>query len=253
MIREAETRAKERQSQRRGQVPEETIEQMLDTRETPRTPSIHGEPPLTASEPDFPPEPTRPTTDTSSVGQKNLLERRMRAGRPMASSLNPPWCVDEKNSSAAPTTRRPKPVKEDYRKSQRTCNQIDFPSYSTKEMSVRVFRTCYWIIKCIFLVQFVFFLKQDARPAANGSRHEKCSWMPNMAGDFVASESRRAIRRPFASRMTHEDRGPQASPLSANPRNAVSPKRGENSCFFEVITQRIVNSTSYCNIQCPDK
>uniref|UniRef100_A0A5K3EYU2 RBPJ-interacting and tubulin-associated protein n=1 Tax=Mesocestoides corti TaxID=53468 RepID=A0A5K3EYU2_MESCO len=119
-------------------------------------------------------EPTRPTADNTNQTQKELLERRMSERPPESHTVRPPWFTEEKKSHRSAPNSKTKPGPEQNWGFQRTCNQIDFPTYSAKEM-------------------------RDARPIVVGSRHEKCSWMPSLAPDFIAEK--RNVGRPLSDKL----------------------------------------------------
>lgn len=83
---------------------------------------------------------TRPTTDDSTEAQKELLERRMTERPPETQSVRPPWFTEEKQNCnplvANPKTKQEKNNKKGFL---RSCNQIDFPSYTAEEMRVSYF------------------------------------------------------------------------------------------------------------------
>nr|CDS32744.1 expressed protein [Hymenolepis microstoma] len=105
------------------------------------------------------------TINDSNESQKELLGRKMAETAPETPSLRPPWFTEE---LATPTrtflSQRPKPESEKKFSFQRSSNQIEFPSYTPEEM-------------------------QSARPAMIDARNKKCTWMPNLAPEFVAQNS----------------------------------------------------------------
>lgn len=80
------------------------------------------------------------TLDDSNECQKELLGRKMVEREPEAPSLRPPWFTEE---LAAPTrttlSQRTKSESEKKCIFQRSCNQIEFPSYTPEEMRVSMY------------------------------------------------------------------------------------------------------------------
>lgn len=77
---------------------------------------------------------TRPTTDESGEAHKELLERRMSERPPATHTVRPPWHTEERSISKVVSSQsRSDPKRWNF---QRTCNQIDFPSYTAEEMRV---------------------------------------------------------------------------------------------------------------------
>lgn len=134
LIREAEARAQARVRLQQKQQPERSLDDK--TQEHPAS-RLYEQEDLTPSAAEVP-EPIKHTVETSSSGQKVLLENRMMRGRPISNTVRPPWFVDDEK----PSYRRTKKTNEKSESSRifhRTCNQVDFPSYSPKEMNVGVF------------------------------------------------------------------------------------------------------------------
>ncbi|EUB59644.1 hypothetical protein EGR_05543 [Echinococcus granulosus] len=117
---------------------------------------------------------TRPTTDDSGKAQKELLELRMSERPPVTHTVQPPWYIEGKptHKIVSPQSKS-EPKKWNF---QRTCNQIDFPSYTAEEM-------------------------RGARPTIMmDSRHKKCTWMPSLAPEVVAESQ--VGRRSISSKLS---------------------------------------------------
>ncbi|VDK38656.1 unnamed protein product [Taenia asiatica] len=119
-------------------------------------------------------EVTQPMTDESGETQKELLERRMSERPPATHTVRPPWYTEEKSISKLVSSQsKSEPKKWSF---QRTCNQIDFPSYTAEEM-------------------------RGARPTIiMEPRHKKCTWMPSLAPEVVAESQ--VGRRSISSRLS---------------------------------------------------
>ncbi|CDS40086.1 hypothetical protein EmuJ_000765000 [Echinococcus multilocularis] len=116
---------------------------------------------------------TRPTTDDSGKAQKELLELRMSERPPVTHTVQPPWYIEGKptHKIVSPQSKS-EPKKWNF---QRTCNQIDFPSYTAEEM-------------------------RGARPTIMmDSRHKKCTWMPSLAPEVVAESK---VGRSISSKLS---------------------------------------------------
>ncbi|VDO08350.1 unnamed protein product [Rodentolepis nana] len=107
-------------------------------------------------------EMTHLTINDSNESQKELLGRKMAERAPETPSLRPPWFTEElATTTRASFNQHPKPDSEKKFSFQRSSNQIEFPSYTPEEM-------------------------QSARPTIIDARNKKCTWMPNLAPEFVA-------------------------------------------------------------------
>ncbi|KAM3181810.1 hypothetical protein ACTXT7_013629 [Hymenolepis weldensis] len=105
------------------------------------------------------------TLNDSNESQKELLGRKMVEREPEAPSLRPPWFTEELAASTRTTLgQRIKPESEKKCSFQRSCNQIEFPSYTPEEM-------------------------RSARPVMIDARSRKSTWMPSLAPEFVAQNN----------------------------------------------------------------
>ncbi|VDM18725.1 unnamed protein product [Hydatigera taeniaeformis] len=137
---------------------------------------------------------TRPTTDGSGEAQKELLERRMRERSPVMHTIRPPWFTEEKSISKMVRSQNTSDSKKwDF---QRTCNQIDFPSYTVEEM-------------------------RSARPKTiTEARHKKCTWMPNLAPEVIAESQ--VGRRSTSNKISHN------GSIESNRFSTKSPRRAND-------------------------
>ena len=79
----------------------------------------------------------RLTTDDSTEAKKELLGRRMTERAPETQSIRPPWFTEEKqNSTHLVVNSKTNSANDNKRSLLRSCNQIDFPSYTAEEMRV---------------------------------------------------------------------------------------------------------------------
>ncbi|KAL5111865.1 hypothetical protein TcWFU_003910 [Taenia crassiceps] len=196
IIEKAKTRAKERQLMKKEQENHEgtgghsfltDLESSLIKKYTAKNHESRAMDPSTAL------ELTRPMTDESDGAQKELLERRMSERPPVTHTVQPPWYTEDKSIGKIVSSQsKSDPIKWNF---QRTCNQIDFPSYTAEEM-------------------------RGARPTIiMEARHKKCTWMPSLAPEVVAESQ--VGRRSICSKLSSsESLEATEAPSTKSPRRA---------------------------------